>query len=191
MLGAGPEPAEEQRRHEQAEAGAGAGQAIADAGERGAQRQHRRGAEALGNQPGGNLEARHGAGKEPAQQAELGIAKSELLLPDRHHHVDQIGVAVVQRVRAAGDACGSPLLAPHCRRVRIDIARNGHDPYCDPGADVVPARGRLTSADPQATRASSAGSSVSIFASDSIDGLRAAGTVPDYGESRGDAVKAL
>src|SRR5262249_52589048 len=43
----------------------------------------------------------HGAGEQPAQQPELGVAEPELLLPDRQHDVDQIGIAVVQRVRAA------------------------------------------------------------------------------------------
>ena len=66
----------------------------------------------LGQQPGGNLEARHGAGEEAAQQAELRIAEPELRLPDRQQHVDEIGVAVVQRVRAAGDAGGAALVAP-------------------------------------------------------------------------------
>ena len=52
--------------HEQPEARAGAGKAIAGAGERRAERQDRRRAETLGDQPGGNLKAGHGAGEQRA-----------------------------------------------------------------------------------------------------------------------------
>ena len=111
MLGAGAEPADEQRGHQHGEAGAGAGQAIAEAGERGAEREHRGGAQPFGHQACRNLEARHGAGEQAAQQPELGIAEPELPLPDRQQDVDEIGVAVVQRVRPAGDGGGAPLVA--------------------------------------------------------------------------------
>src|SRR5262249_48932196 len=93
--------------------------------ERRAERQYRCGPEALGDQPGGNLEAGHGAGEQPAQQPELGVAEPELLLPDRQHDVDQIGIAVVQRVRAAGDAGGAAPLAPGRERRRL--AGDAHD----------------------------------------------------------------
>src|SRR5262249_44046641 len=53
------------------------------------------------------------------QQPELRIAKPELLLPDRQHDVDQIGVAVVQRMRAAGDAGGAAFVALSRQRVRL------------------------------------------------------------------------
>jgi len=119
MLDAGAEPADEQRDHEQAEARARAGEAIAGAGERGAERQHRRRAHALGDEPGGNLEAGHGAGEQPAQQPELGVTKPELLLPDRQHDVDQTAVAVVQRMRGAGDAGGAAFVALGRQRVRL------------------------------------------------------------------------
>src|SRR5262245_32839345 len=129
MLSAGAEPADEQRDDEQAEARARAGKAIAGAGERGAERQHRRRAEALGDEPGGNLEAGHGAGEQPAQQPELRIAKPEFFLPDRQHDVDQIGVAVVQRMRGAGDAGGAAFVALDRQRVRLAhrLAGDAHD----------------------------------------------------------------
>ncbi len=115
MLGAGAEPAHEQRHHQQGEARAGAGQAIAGPGERGAEREHRRGPQPLGEQRGGDLETGHGAGEQPAQQSELRVAEPELLLPDRQHDVDEIGVTVVQRMRAAGDAGGAALVALDCQ----------------------------------------------------------------------------
>src|SRR5260370_25645167 len=129
MLGAGAEPADEQRDHEQAEARARAGEAIAGADERRAERQHRRRAHALGDEPGVNLEAGHGAGEQPAQQLELGVTKPELLLPDRQHDVDQTGVAVMQRMRAAGDAGGAAPVALGRQRVRLAhrLAGDGHD----------------------------------------------------------------
>src|SRR5262245_37707454 len=132
MLGAGAEPAEEQGDDEQAEARARAGEAIAGADERGAERQHRRRAEPLGDEPGGNLEAGHGAGEQSAQQPELRIAEPELLLPDRQHDVDQTAVAVMQRMRAAGDAGGAAFVALGRRRVRLAhrLAGDGHD-ACD------------------------------------------------------------
>ena len=110
MLRAGAEAADDQCHHQHGEAGTGAGQQIADAGERGAERQDGRRAEPLGQQRGRDLEARHGAGKQAAQQAELRIAESELGLPDRQQHINEIGVAVVQCVRAAGDCRSTPLV---------------------------------------------------------------------------------
>jgi hypothetical protein len=64
MLDAGPKAADEQRQHEEREASAGAGKAITGARERRAERQDRRRAETLGNQPGGNLKACHRAGEQ-------------------------------------------------------------------------------------------------------------------------------
>ena len=132
MLGAGAEPADEQRDHQQAKARARAGQAIAGAGERGAACEDRGGAQAFGDQPGGNLEAGHGAGEQSAQQAELRIAEPELLLPDRQHHVDQIGVAVMQRMRTARHAGGAALVALGRQGLGFEHlpARDAHDACC-------------------------------------------------------------
>src|SRR5262249_4999183 len=103
-----------------------AGEAIAGADERRAERQHRRRAHALGDESGGNLEAGHGAGEQPAQQPELGVTKPKLLLPDRQHDVDQTAVAVMQRMRAAGDAAFVPLGRQRLRLAHR-LAGDGHD----------------------------------------------------------------
>ena len=116
MLRAGAEAADEQRGHQRGDAGAQAGEAIADAGERGAERQHDRRAVPLGQKARGNLKAGERAGEHRLHQPERGKAEAEFVLPDRQHHVDQVGVAVVQRVRAAGDAERAPFLG---LRVRI------------------------------------------------------------------------
>src|SRR5260221_11937033 len=117
MWDARREAGDEQGHEEEAKAGARASEAIAGAGEGRTERQHRRGAETLGNQPGGNLESCHGAGEQPAQQSEFCVAEPELLLPNRQHDVDQVSVAVVQGMRTAGDTGGAALLALGRRRV--------------------------------------------------------------------------
>src|SRR5262249_54917779 len=60
------------------------------------------------------------------------IAKPELFLPDRQHDVDQIGAAVVQRMRGAGDAGGAAFVALGRQRVRLAhrVAGGAHD-ACD------------------------------------------------------------
>ncbi len=72
---------------------------------------HQRQTQPLREQRGWNLETGHGAGKAGAQQTERGIADAELSLPERQHNVDQIGVAVVQRMRAAGNADRTALVS--------------------------------------------------------------------------------
>ena len=119
MLGAGSKPGAEERHHEDTQAGAGAGEAIAYAAERGSKRKEKSSAGSLGQQPRRNLETGHGAGEQPAQEPELGIAEPELLLPDRQQDVDQIGIAVVQRVRAARHARNAALIAPRRGRHRL------------------------------------------------------------------------
>src|SRR5260370_17538032 len=133
MLDARAEAADEQGHDEEAKARARASEAIAGAGEGRTERQHRRGAERLGKEPGGNLESCQGAGEQPAQQSELCVAEPELLLPNRQHDVDQVGVAVVQGMRTAGDTGGAALLALGRRRVWLAQrpARNAPDP-CGP-----------------------------------------------------------
>jgi hypothetical protein len=95
MLDARAKATDEQGYHEEAEASARAGKAITGSGERRAERQHRCGAEPLGDQSRGNLESGHRAGKQAAQQPELRVAEPELLLPDRQHDVDEISIAVM------------------------------------------------------------------------------------------------
>ena len=135
MLRAGAEPGDEQDRDQRRIAADERRKTIAEPGERGPGGEHQRRAEPLAQQAGGNLEARHGAGEHAAQQADRRVAQAELRLPDRQHHVDQVGVAVVQRVRAAGDADRAAFLAARSR-VRLDD-----------GAHAAPGR-RSTKPDP-------------------------------------------
>jgi hypothetical protein len=103
------EPIGCQCRHQPGEAVANPGDAIAQARERGAEREHGAGAEPLRHAGGGNLQARHGAAEERAQETDGRIAQAELGLPDRQRHPDEVGVAVVQDVRARRDAERAPL----------------------------------------------------------------------------------
>src|SRR5215211_8641511 len=103
MLGAGAKPADEQRDHQQAEAGARACEAITDTSECGAERKYGGGTEPFRQKSGGNLKARHGANEDAAQRAKLGIAESEFRLPDWQQDVENIGIAVMQCVRAASN----------------------------------------------------------------------------------------
>ena len=129
MLRACAQAADEQGQHQQRKPAAGAGEAIADTGERGAERQHRRGAEPLRQQRRRNLERGHGAGIDAAQHADLGIAEPEFPLPDRQQHEDDVGKAVVQGVCPAGDTNRAALVTPD-RRVGGGIggpaARDAH-----------------------------------------------------------------
>src|SRR5450756_2182660 len=110
MLRAGAQPGHEQRGHQRGDAAAEAGEAIAEAGERGAEREHDRRAEPLGQQARGNLKASERAGEYRLHQPERGKAEAEFVLPDRQQDVDQVGIAVVQRMRAAGHAERAPFL---------------------------------------------------------------------------------
>ena len=115
MLRAGADAGEQERTDQHRKTRAHAGEAIADTGERGAEREHDRGAKSLGEVAGRNLQRRHGAGEHAAQHAERGIGQGEFGLPQRQHDVDEIGIAVVQRVRDTGNTGGAPLLARHSR----------------------------------------------------------------------------
>ena len=53
--------------------------------------------------------------------AERRVSQREFRLPQRQHDVDEIGVAIVQRMRGAGDRSGAPLVAGHLRRQRREI----------------------------------------------------------------------
>ena len=133
MLRAGAEPADEQRGHQRDDAAAEAGKTIANTGERGAEREHDRRTEALGQEARGNLKARQRAGEHRLHQPERGKAEAEFVLPDRQHDVDQVGIAVVQRMRAAGDAERAPLVALH----RRGAGRGGHGDFSRRSTKVV------------------------------------------------------
>jgi hypothetical protein len=72
-----------------------------------------------------NLQARHGADIEPAQQTERRIAERELDLPNRQDDVERVGEAVMQRMRAARDAKRAPLSCP--RRRGFGLWSDAHD----------------------------------------------------------------
>jgi hypothetical protein len=98
-----------------------AGQAIAKTGKRGAERQHQRRAKLFRNEARGNLQARHGADEYAAQNPERRIIETEFGLPQRQHDVDEVGVAVVQRVRHRRDRSDPSLirrkLPCQCRKI--------------------------------------------------------------------------
>src|ERR1700730_16711003 len=121
MLRARPQPRGEQGEHQHAETRACARQAITNAGQRGAKRQHESRAKALGKEPRRNLKSRHGAGKQSAQEAELAVAEPEFLLPQRQQHVDQISKAVVERVRSACYRRKAMLISLGRERRRLSI----------------------------------------------------------------------
>src|SRR5664279_990987 len=122
MLRAGAEPGHEQRGHQRGDAAAETGEAIAEAGKRGAEREHDRRPEPLGQQARWNLKTGERAREHRLHQPERGKAEAEFVLPDRQHDVDQVGIAVVQRMRAAGHAKRTPLLGFAVRA----IGRCGH-----------------------------------------------------------------
>ncbi len=125
MLHAGPDTGDHQRRHQRGNALAEAGHAEADAGKRRTERQHEGHAEALREPPRRNLQSGKGEREHRLHQAEHGVAQPEFALPYRQHHIDEIGIAVVQRVRAAGHAHRTPLLADG-RRGGCGLARRVH-----------------------------------------------------------------
>ncbi len=126
MLGAGAEPADDQRHEQKRKARARAGETIAKPRQRSPAGQHHRRSQALRHETSGDLKRRHGAGEQTAHQAELRIAETEFGLPDRQHYDDEIGVAVMQRMRPAGDAGGAALLASRLRPFDRLTARNSH-----------------------------------------------------------------
>ena len=118
MLRAGAEPDQKQHRDQRPEAAGEQRKTIRKSRKRRAARQHQRRADPLAQQAGGDLEARHRAGEHAAQRADRRIAQAELRLPDRQHDDHEVGVAVVQRMRAAGDTHRAPLFAARAFRGR-------------------------------------------------------------------------
>src|SRR5262249_19649007 len=92
------------------------------------------------------------AGEQSAQQPELRIAEPELFLPDRQHHVDQIGVAVVQRMRGAGDAGGAAFVALGRQRLRLAHRLPGDAPDACGSRSLRAAKGLLLTEIPASPR---------------------------------------
>src|SRR5215470_9933354 len=127
MRSAGAEPADNERHKQKRKARARASETIAKPRQRSPAGQYDRRAQTFSNEPGGDLKRRHGAGEQTAHQAKLAIAEPEFGLPDRQHHDDEIGVAVMQGMRAAGDTSGAALFAPRLGLFDRLAARNRHD----------------------------------------------------------------
>lgn len=67
--------------------------------QRGAQREHDAAVDAFSQPARGKLQDGHRARVTRAKDRERGISQTEFGLPDRQQHIDQIAVAVVQRMR--------------------------------------------------------------------------------------------
>src|SRR6266436_5845327 len=113
MLGARTESPYEQRDQQQDKAGADAGDAIAKTSKRSAGRQYDRRAKPLGEKTAGNLQTCHRADEYAAQHAEFGKTQSKLGLPQRQQHIDEIRIAIMQRMRTARNHDSVPLVAKH------------------------------------------------------------------------------
>jgi len=96
--------ARDRQRHAQADQAAGEpGERVAPGRQRGAEGENDAPAHPLRQPAGGQLECGHGAGIEAAEDGQHREAQAEFGLPDRQQDVDQVGVAVVQGMRRAGD----------------------------------------------------------------------------------------
>jgi hypothetical protein len=100
MLHARAAAGEQQCHDQRAKTVAEAGGEKSRCRDRGARGKRDLAAEPLGDEAGRQLQPRHRADIERAQQADLGVAEPELRLPDRQQHIEQVGVAIVQRVHA-------------------------------------------------------------------------------------------
>src|SRR6478752_9385090 len=118
MLSTCAEAADEQRDDQTSDSTAETGKYVAKPCERGAEREHRRGTETFSHKTRRNLEACERAGKDRSHQAERRKTEAEFALPDRQHHVDEIGVPVMQRMRTAGNAESTPLCGLRRSRIR-------------------------------------------------------------------------
>jgi hypothetical protein len=81
---------------------------------------------------GQELEACHHAGIAAAQQSHHGVADGELRLPDRQQHIDQVGQAIVDGMRAAGGpqgAAGQTLFGSRQRLRQGKAFCFGHDSF--------------------------------------------------------------
>ena len=129
MLRARPQSADQQRDDEHGIARARSGEAIAEPGERGATGKDRGSAKLPGQHACRNLKDGHRSGEQAAQQANRGIAQAEFDLPDRQHHINQIGIAVVQRMRARSDAEGAALVRRVGTRLGLRNGAHGANPH--------------------------------------------------------------
>ena len=103
MLAAGAEARHHEAGEQGDEAAGQAGDQEAERGDRGARREQPRLAAALREDARRHLEGGHASGVERLEQPDLREAQAELGRPDRQQHVQDVGEAVVDEVRPAGD----------------------------------------------------------------------------------------
>src|SRR5262245_4763683 len=130
MLSTCAEATDEQGRDETNDSTAETGKYVAKACERGAERQHRRGTETFSQKTRRNLEASKRARKDRSHQPEGRKTETEFALPDRQHHVDEVGVPVMQRMRTAGNAESTSLCNLRRSRIRRRRAIRGRAHAC-------------------------------------------------------------
>src|SRR5215475_15591313 len=130
MLGTCAEAANEQRHDEASDSAAETGKYVAKSCERGAERQHRRGAETFSRKTRRNLQARERTGKDRSHQPKRREPEAEFALPDRQHHIDKIGVSVMQRMRTTGNAEGTPLCSLRRSGIRCHRVIRGRAHTC-------------------------------------------------------------
>src|SRR5262245_49863833 len=125
MLGTGAEPTDEQGSYQKCDTVAEAGQDITQSGKHGAEGEDRRRTETCGQKARRDLKAGQRARKHGLHESERGEAEPEFTLPDRQQNVDEVGISVMQRMRAAGDAQRAPLLGFSRRRDLFDALDGG------------------------------------------------------------------
>jgi hypothetical protein len=102
MLGARPASRDRQRHAHADKAARRPGKSVACRSDRGADRENSAAAPHSRQPAGRELKARHGANIDRAESRQRREAQSEFGLPHGQHHVDQIGVSVVQGMGDAG-----------------------------------------------------------------------------------------
>ncbi len=123
MLAAGAEAGHHEAGEQGDEAAGQAGDQEAESGDRGARHQQPRLAAALREDARGHLEGGHAPGVERLEQPDLREAQAELGRPHRQEHVQDVGEAVVDEVRPAGDGEDGAGAAIH--RPRLFHIRDG------------------------------------------------------------------
>src|SRR5690242_9235246 len=104
MLGTGAKSTDEKCQHQCENAATQAGENIAESGKRGPERENDGRAKPFSQKARRNLKPGQRAGKYGLHQAKRGKSEAKFGLPDRQHHIDQVCIAVMQRMGATGHA---------------------------------------------------------------------------------------
>ncbi len=118
MLCAGAGARKSESNAEPEQSAGKSGQSVAATGQRCAEGKYHTTANPLRETTNRNLQSRHGAGIKSAHEGEHPVAQRELGLPNRKQYIDQVRVAVVQRMREARDYKGAPRRRMTRRRAR-------------------------------------------------------------------------